>query len=55
MENSPQQTFSKDCTQGLLSVRMQAGVFDRMMKGQKCFVAAAMDKASISQGSQVAW
>ena len=52
-ENSPGHSFSKDCTQGLLSVRIQAGVFDGMMQGLKCFVAAVMDKAFILQGSHV--
>ena len=52
-ENSPQQSFSKACTRGLLLVRLQADVFYWIMYRLKCLVAAVMDKVSISHGSQM--
>lgn len=52
-ENSPLQSFSKACTQGLLSVRIQVLTCDCMMYGLKNLVAVAMASASISHGSHV--
>ena len=40
---------------GWLSVRMQARCLDWIMKGLKCFTAAAIGSASTSHGNHVTW
>ena len=54
-ENSPRQNFWRAWTQGWLSVRTQARCLDWIMKGLKCFTAAAINSASTSHGYMVTW
>ena len=53
VENSPRQSFSNACTQGLLSVKTHDHLLDCRIYGEKCFTDAVILRASTSHGIQV--